>query len=113
MPENRSGLQNNKIISFLMSDSGWTGLIVGILGPLIGFYIYYQLQFSAYTSMHEFLQTFAGNPKLLSKVISLSVLFNGITFFVFIHFSRDHSARAVLAATFIYGAIIAYLNFFT
>ena len=100
-----------KLFDFLKTDSGWIGIVLGIIGPFLGFYIYYQLMFADVISMKGFID-FVHTPETLSKIISLSVLMNGIIFFVLLHFKKDLAARAVLGMTLVYGGIIAYLKFF-
>ena len=103
--------KQNPFLSFFKTDSGWLGLVPGIIGPFLGFYVYYQIQFSDTLSLHKFIR-FVSTPDLLSKVMSLSVLMNLPIFFIFIQLKYDLAARAVLGATFVYGAIIAYFKFF-
>ena len=97
------------LLNFFKEDNPWLGLVIGLLGPVLGFYIYYQLVFADHVSLAGFIK-FVHTPETLSKVISLSVLLNLPLFFWFIHKRLDRTARSVLAATFVYVAIIAYLK---
>lgn len=101
----------NRILDFLKTDNVWFGLVIGVMMPFVGFYLYYQLQFADSISLRGFIK-FISSPSLLSKVISLSVLMNLPLFFFFIRKSRDYSAKGVLGATLIYAALIAYLKLF-
>ncbi len=107
LPEEKSV---HPVLAFLKSDKVWYGLILGCLAPFLGFYLYYQMQFSDHVSLPAFLR-FIRSPGLLSKVVSLSVLINLPLFFYFIRVHRDFSAKGILGATLVYAALIAYLKF--
>ena len=97
--------------SILDEDKTWHGLATGILGPLFGFYAYYEMEFSQTMSMRNYVH-FIGSPDLLAKVFSLSVLANLPLFFGFLRYNREKAARAVLGTTIIYAIAIAALKIF-
>lgn len=93
----------------MKKDSQIIGFIFGLTGPFVGCFIYYLLQFSSMT-IHEFV-LFVMESDSLSKVISLSAIFNLAIFFVFIYLKLDKSARGVILGTFIYVLIVILLKF--
>ena len=64
----------------IKKDSQITGFISGVIGPFIGGFIYYLLQFSSMT-FEEYISTIISSGSL-SAVISLSVIFNLAVFFL-------------------------------
>lgn len=92
-------------------DSLWLGLTIGIIAPVIGFLLYFFGQFSHKFLLNDF-WSFIVKVKLLSPIISLSLLLNLFAFFIFIWLKWDKAAKGVLIGTFFYGAVIMYLKFF-
>ena len=95
----------------MKKDSVLLGLALGIVAPVIGFFIYFLTQFSSQYTLSGFLNIIT-HMRLLSPVISLSVITDLLVFFIFIWLRWDRSAKGVLAATFIYAGVITYLKFF-
>jgi hypothetical protein len=85
------------------------GLFLGLLSPLAALFIYLKLN-SRDSSFMEMLQGFS-ERKVLSHVVSLSVIINLLVFFIFIWLHKDRSAKGVLGATIIYGLLIVALKF--
>jgi len=85
------------------------GLLLGLLSPIAVLLIYLKLS-SPDSSFLEMLQGF-NERKVLSHVLSLSVITNLLVFFIFIWLHKDRSARGVLGATIIYGLLIITLKF--
>lgn len=95
-------------------DSLKIGLLIGLLGPFAGFIIY-GLGWSLYfnRTLDYFINdVFLGMSSFQSPIVSLSLLFNLIPFFLFLKSSRMKSARGVLMAIFIYVPVVVYLKFF-
>lgn len=92
-------------------DSIKTGLIVGLISPVVGFVIYglywswrFHRSFSYFTN-----DVFAGSFR--SAILSLSLLINLIPFFIFIRSDRYKSSRGVMFAVFIYVPVVLYYKF--
>ncbi len=90
----------------------YVGIICGIIGPIIGFFIYYLMQFSDVKSFSGFFQMFLTRTDLQSKILSLCLIFNLVLFFVFLKFDFRSAALGILYATFGYIPIVLYLKFF-
>ena len=95
----------------IKKDNVYFGLAIGLVAPIIAFLIYYYAKFSAY-SLAEMMR-YIITLKLLSPLISLSLVANLLSFFIFIWLKADQSAKGVLLATFVYGAVIVFLIYFT
>ncbi len=89
-------------------DHMLTGLVSGILAPVVAFSLYAKIKFP-----QEELSNIFHHVKglgILSVMISLSVFVNLLVFFLFIWAKADRSAKGVLAATFIYAFIVVILK---
>lgn len=94
-------------MNIFKKDDLWLGLILGILGPVVGFLIFYLIKFLPLgQSIAAYLNLFKDNSFLIPKVISLSLLMNGVTFFLYTQYRKDETSRGILVATLIYAIII-------
>jgi len=91
-----------------MRDHFLTGLIPGLILPLIGFYLY-ALIFFNYISFSAFLEHVI-KDNLSVSVRSLGVILNLGLFFLFYRMECDRSARGVIGATFIYAFVVLYFK---
>ena len=85
------------------------GLILGILAPLLGFYIVYLAGFGG-LDFGDFLARLMETRKL-SAIISLSVIPNLLLFFIFIWLDYLYSARGVLASTLLFALVVIVTKF--
>ena len=92
-------------------DKTWIGLIIGLIVPLIAFFIFFLFQhgddpFFKYLKMLHQL-------RLIFKVLSLCVLVDLPFFYGFIQLKYWRGSRGVLMACFLYGfAVMAYTIIF-
>jgi hypothetical protein len=83
------------------------GVILGVLGPLAGFMIFYLVKFLPLgQSLGAYLDVFRDNRFLIPKVMSLSLLANGVIFFLYTQYRKDETARGILVATLVYAIVI-------
>ena len=85
------------------------GVFAGLLGPCIGIYFFYMLNFSEF-GLVTFLEESISN-KLLSPLLSLSAIINLGIFYLLLHFDRLYEARGVILSTLICGLIIIMIKF--
>lgn len=90
------------------------GLIIGLIGPFIGFAIYglyyvisHDISFSYFVN-----NVFLGNREAIAPIISLSLLFNIIPFYFFINRNFYQTARGILLSFFLFAIVIVYYRFF-
>jgi len=95
----------------IKKDDVITGFVIGIIAPVLAFLIYYYAKFSAYSLSEMF--RYIVTLRLLSPLISLSLVANLLSFFIFIWMKADRSAKGVLLATFVYGTVIVFLIYFS
>jgi len=89
-------------------DRQTTGLVVGILVPLIVSFLVYYFRFSGLEDYGTFISTLLA-IKSLGKLLSISVVPNLLFFFLGIWSERLLAARGVLIATIFYGLVVAVL----
>ncbi|MFA9390413.1 MAG: hypothetical protein ACERKD_11415 [Prolixibacteraceae bacterium] len=83
------------------------GLVLGILFPIITFYLYYLVKFD-HLSFGEFIKGLH-EYRLLFRIMSLCVLSNLPLFYLFIQFKYLNSSRGIVLACFIFAfAVMAY-----
>ncbi|HVB03495.1 MAG TPA: hypothetical protein VNE41_07220 [Chitinophagaceae bacterium] len=100
-----------KIGAALKKDTTWLGLILGILVPWLGLYLYYLIQFLPHgESFSSFINLITANQYLIPAVMSLCLILNAVLFFVLLRFRRDLTARGLLVATILYGCVIVVLK---
>ena len=92
----------------MKTDHFLTGFISGLIGPMIGFYIYYLLFFN-YMGFVSFYHHVTETGKLIS-VLSVGVILNLALFFVFYQTEKDRSLRGVVGATFVYAFVVLYFK---
>jgi hypothetical protein len=89
----------------------WLGILFGLLAPSIAMWIYYRINFG-HLGMSAFIK-YLKIGDTYTPLISLCVLANLAVFYPFIWKEKWNGAKGVLAATFIWTAIVIYLKFFT
>jgi len=94
----------------MKKDALLTGILSGIIGPIIGFFLYYLMVFRHRSVMS--LLYHAKESHFLSALLSLSLIANLALFFIFIKLNADTSARGVLLVTIIYAIVGFAIKFF-
>jgi len=92
-------------------DKTWVGSVLGLLAPFITLVLYYLIKYH-YMTVGRFIDYLILGDTYTS-VVTLSVLANLGVFYLFLWKNKYKGARGVLLATFIWGAVIMYLKFFT
>jgi hypothetical protein len=90
------------------------GLIIGLIGPSIGFLLYglYYTLYNDISFAYFVSSVFLSNRDVTSSIISLSLLFNILPFYFFINRNLYKTGRGVLLSFFIYAIVIVYFKFF-
>lgn len=93
-------------------DTLFNGLNIGVLAPMLGFYLIFLLDNSlmeSKQSLDAFIEFNSGLNKL-PKLMALSVFISSLpVFFGFIWLGMGKAAKGVLGATFFYGFVIIIL----
>ena len=86
-----------------------TGIIVGLLVPMISFNAYVFLFREGETVMQVLVRFMFLN--VFTHVVSLAAIPNLLVFFLFLWTNKERSANGVIGATIIYAMIVAVLIF--
>jgi putative copper export protein len=85
------------------------GLVLGLLGPLLGLLVVYQVKYSA-IRFADFFDTVIHDTKMITSIGSLSLVANVILFTIYINTQRDNTAKGIFLITVIYGITILVLK---
>jgi hypothetical protein len=92
-------------------DKTWFGATLGLLAPFATLVLYYLIKYH-YMTIRGFIDYMVLGDTY-TAVVTLCVLVNLGVFYLFLWKNKYLGARGVLLATFIWGAVIMYLKFFT
>jgi hypothetical protein len=90
-------------------DTMLTGILTGIITPMISFRLYVFL-FRKFETTSEVFDRFVYRD-VITHVISLSAIPNLLVFFLFLWAGKERSAYGVIGATLIYALLVAGLIF--
>ena len=99
------------IHSFMRINTPIVGFIIGLLLPILGFFVVYFLMFRSNSTISGLWSSLAHDHKSAAKVITLSLLINYGPFLYFNSKRLDYALRGVVTATMIYAAVVVMLMF--
>ncbi len=82
-------------------DKFWIGLILGIVAPFLGIYIFYLWKASA-NPFDVFISTLLTEKRYLTTVVSFSLVINAIIFTICVNTRRDKTAKGLFIVTVLY-----------
>lgn len=87
------------------------GILLGLLTPVIGFFLYYLLVFlPRHIGLGEFMDVLLSNRQMLPKVISICLVLNGVVFYLYTQKRRDITAKGIFLVTMLYAITILLLK---
>ena len=92
-------------------DNFLFGLALGLIAPMIGFFIYKFIKFRG-LSLDEMFQWMKFNPNLITVFISVSLIANAVLFTIYINGHRDKTGKGIFVMTLVY-CVIALLFKYT
>jgi len=96
----------------LKKDSFLSGIIIGLLAPLIGIFAFYFWKASS-AAFPDFLDVVFHSSTLLTAMISFALLGNAIVFTIALNTKNDRMARGIFVMTLILAVpAIIYKIFF-
>ena len=91
-------------------DNAILGFIIGLVLPLVGFFIMYLL-WGGHEGLFQFMKSLTYRRGMASKVMTLSLLVNLIPF-VYCNMKRiDTTMRGIVIATMLYALVIVLVMF--
>lgn len=95
----------------LLKDNLRLGLILGIIAPIFGMFLFYFLKFyPAGLSIAEFLHILSDQKPLITAFLSFSLFANAVIFTVYVNTRRDRTARGIFIVTCIYAVATLILK---
>ncbi len=88
----------------------WIGLIAGLIGPVIGYLLFYLIT-SSHRTLMAFSKMILNNGDTHSAIISVSLIFNLVFFFAALRKDWLYAARGVILATLIYAPLVVYFKY--
>jgi hypothetical protein len=95
----------------MVKDNYIVGVMVGLLMPFLGFFIFYEWKFNAF-GLDEFLDLLNRQKSILSAMISISLLINGVVLTIFFQKQKDKIAKGIFFTTCIYAVIAIACKWF-
>lgn len=92
-------------------DKVWVGCIAGFLSPVVAFTLYYFINYNFMTIGRFMDYMILGDT--YTAVVTLCLLANLASFYLFIWRNKYMGARGVLGFTFVWAVLVMYLKFFT
>lgn len=87
------------------------GFAIGILMPVIGYFLVYLILFRTTYAFKDFGPYLMHTHDKAAMVISLAMIMNVIPFIYFTNKRLDYSARGILIATMLYALLVILLRF--
>ena len=94
----------------LKRDDIKLGLIIGLLTPLIGIFVFYIWKFSS-VSFSEFWGYLGANKSLITSLSVICLFLNVVVFTLYINTKRDKTAKGIFAITVVFGIAALIFKF--
>ncbi|MEO6229379.1 MAG: hypothetical protein ABJB11_21100 [Ferruginibacter sp.] len=95
----------------LKKDSFWLGAVLGLLAPVIGFFVFKLINYSRF-SLVEMYQWMTMNHNLITAFISVSLFANAVIFTLYVNARIDKTAKGIFAVTVLYAVVALLIKFF-
>lgn len=93
----------------MKKDSIALGIILGLIAPWLGVFIYFLAKFS-HMGINGFIHFVMAHPHTQSPILSLGLILNMAIYYLFYHYNCDKTTKGILLATFIYAPLVIYLK---
>ncbi len=98
------------MFNFLKKDNLVFGIILGLILPIIGMFGFYYYRFNRLTIV-EFIQYLGIEQKLITSMVSFSLLANAIIFTLYINGHIDKTAKGIFISTCLYAVFVLVLKY--
>lgn len=95
----------------LKKDNFWLGAVLGLLAPIIGFFVFKLIKYSRF-SLVEMYQWMTMNHNLITAFISVSLFANAVIFTLYVNARIDRTAKGIFAVTVLYAVVALLIKFF-
>ncbi len=95
----------------MKSDNLKLGLIIGLFFPLLGIFGFYLWKFRHVLTFVEFIQYLGLERRLITGVISVSLVANAAAFTYFVNTGKYYTAKGIFLVTMVYAIAALVLKF--
>lgn len=92
-------------------DKWWAGLLIGLLFPVLVFFLYWLFFYSQLSFPMRFIH-YLLNGYLLSNVIKLCGLGNLLLFYFALNKKMDKFSKGIILSILLYVALVAYVTYY-
>jgi hypothetical protein len=92
-------------------DTVWKGLLVGILFPMLLFFLYWLIFYHQLSFPKGFFR-YLSNGFLLSSVIKICGIGNLLIFYIGLRKKIDKFSRGIIFSVLVYVALVAYVTYY-
>ncbi|MCU0360740.1 MAG: hypothetical protein MUF75_08490 [Bacteroidia bacterium] len=92
-------------------DSWWAGLLIGLIFPVVIFFLYWLFLHSQINFPVRFI-IYLKNGYLLSNVIKLCGLSNLVLFYLSLNKKLDKFSKGIIISVLLYVALVAYVTYY-
>lgn len=85
----------------MKKDNLIVGLVLGALSPFLGMAIFYLWKFKAF-SFKFFLATLGVEKRLLTSMVTFSLIVNAVLFTIYINTQKDKTAKGIFVSTLVW-----------
>ncbi|MBC9913562.1 hypothetical protein [Chitinophaga varians] len=96
----------------LKKDNLSLGIVLGLLTPLVAFFLYYFFLIRPHNNigLGQFLNIMKDNRQMIPKIVSICLLLNGLVFFLYTRTRKDITAKGIFLMTMLYAIAILLLK---
>ncbi|GMV78442.1 MAG: hypothetical protein AMXMBFR79_15730 [Chitinophagaceae bacterium] len=98
------------MFKFIKKDNLTFGIILGLLLPFVGMIGFYFYRFHRLTII-EFIQYLGIEQRLITNMVSFSLMANAIIFTLYINAHIDKTAKGIFISTCLYAIFVLVLKF--
>ena len=93
----------------MLKDNTKYGIVLGFLAPFIGMLGFYYWKFSVYP-LKDFIQFIFIEKKILTTMITFSLMANAVLFTLFINTDKDYTAKGIFISTCVWATLTIVLK---
>ena len=98
------------MFKFIKKDNLTFGIILGLLLPFVGMIGFYFYRFHRLTII-EFIQYLGIEQRLITNMVSFSLMANAIIFTLYVNAHIDKTAKGIFISTCLYAIFVLVLKF--
>lgn len=89
----------------MLKDNFKFGLVLGIVGPFLGMLVFYFWKFRLSTSLLGFIRILAVENRILTSMVTFSLVANAALFTIFVNSEKDKTAKGIFTITCVWALV--------